>query len=355
MCTRRLTVLISVVLFLVIFSLTACQPEVQPQQPQPQPEEKVYKSIEEVKNGLLASSTDTETTVNLKGYVVYRFEDSSLILANDKTAIMFKNSGLSSAYVGKEILLKSVKAVFKNKTFYLENTGSTEVFLNLSGKTPPRAENLNSLGELPTPVSKEAFALMNGLYSTVRGIIRFDTDSNKYFVTYSIGTKSQVFEISDEQSISLINQFNVDKPITVDAETTLTGYLFYETNSWKFRVSNADIKIPSPDVNVGIEVPGYVPSVEQATVTYYQAEKKLLVEYTYTLPDVVFMIYKELNNPSNENEKVYELIGEATDTVFEKTQFDLEGVSGIGIRVVSSDKTKESELFVVSRERFIVK
>jgi len=79
----------------------------------------VYKNIEKVKNDLLASSTDTETTFNLKGYVIYRFEDSSLILANDKTAIMFKNSGLSSKYVGEEIQLKSVKAVYKNKEFYL--------------------------------------------------------------------------------------------------------------------------------------------------------------------------------------------------------------------------------------------
>ncbi|AFG36044.1 hypothetical protein Ferpe_1996 [Fervidobacterium pennivorans DSM 9078] len=356
MLMRRLIFIsVSVLLFMALFSLTSCQPGAQPQQPQPQPEETVYKNIEKVKNDLLVSSEDTETTVNLKGYVVYRFEDSSLILANDKTAIMFKNSGLSSKYVGKEIQLKSVKAVYKNKAFYLERTSSTEIFVDLSGKTPPQAKNLNASGELPAPSLKEAFALMNGLYSTVRGTIRFDSDSNKYFVTYSIGTKNQVFEISDEYSISLINQFNVDKPITVDAEATLTGYLFYETNSWKFRVSNAEIEIPAPDVNVGINIPEYVPPVEQATVTYYQAEKKLLVEYTYTLPDVVFMIYKEYNNPSNENEKVYELIGETTSTTFEKTEFDLEEISGIGVRVLSADKTKESELFIISRDKFIVK
>jgi len=354
--TRRLiSVSVSVLLFIVLFLLASCQPGAQPQQPRAQPEEKVYKNIEEVKNTLLVSSADTETTVDLEGYVVYRLEDSSLILANDETAIMFKNSGLSSKYVGKKIQLKSVKAVYKNQTFYLEKTNSTEAFIDLSGKTPPQAKNLNSSGELPTPGEKEKFALMNGFYSTVHGTIKFDSDSGKYFVTYSIATKNQVFEISDEQSINLINQFNVDKPITVDAEATLTGYLFYETNSWKFRVSNAEIEILAPDVNVGIEIPGYVLPVEQATVTYYQSERKLLVEYTYTLLDVVFMIYKELNNPSNENEKVYELIGEATSTVFEKTEFDLEGVSGIGIRVVSVDKTKESELFVVPREKFIVK
>ncbi len=350
---HRLIILISVVLLIVIFSLTSCQPGVQPQPSRPQPEETVYKSIEEVKNGLLASSTDTETTVNLKGYVVHRFEDSNLILANDKTAIMFKNSGLSSKYLGKMIQLKSVKAAYKNKTFYLEKTNSTEIFIDLAGKTPPQPKNLNISGELPTPALKETFVLMNGSYSTVRGSIKFDSANSKYFVTYSIGTKNQVFEISDEQSISLLNQFNFNKPITVNAEATLTGYLFYETNSWKFRVSNADVVIPSPDVNVGIEVPGYVPSVEQATVTYYQAEKKMLVEYTYALPNVVFMLYKEYKNPSNDSEKVYELIGETTSTVFEKT--DIEGISGIGIRVVSADKTKESEIFIVSSDRFIIK
>lgn len=352
MYTRRLiSVSVLVLLFIVLFLLASCQPGAQPQQPKP--EEKVYKSIGEVKNTLLVSSADTETTVDLEGYVVYRFEDSSLILANDETAIMFKNSGLSSKYVGKKIQLKSVKAVYKNKTFYLEKRNSTEASIDLSGKTPPQAKNLNSSGELPTPGEKEKFALMNGFYSTVHGTIKFDTDSRRYFVTYSIATKNQVFEISDEQSINLINRFNVDKPITVDAEATLTGYLFYETNSWKFKVSSADVVIPAPNVSVGIEIPGYVLPVEQATATYYQTEKRLLVEYTYTLPDVVFMIYKELNNPSNENEKVYELIGEATSTVFEKTGFDLGGVSGIGIRVVSVDKTKESELFVVPREKFI--
>jgi len=356
MMRRGILLFFSVILLslTVIVLLFSCQQNIQPQ-PQPEPGTTTYRSIEDIKKSLSTSSGDTETTVNVEGYVVYRFEDSTSILANGNTAIIFNNSGLSSKYVGKKIMIKSVKAVYKTKKFYLERLDSTEIYIDPSGKTPPQPKNLNSLSELPKPSAKDSFVLINGLWSTVHGNLKYDTTESKYIVSYFVGTKPQNFEVSDGRSIDLLNQFNVNKPITVDAEATLTGYLFYENNTWKFSITNADVKIPSPNVNVGIGVPGYIPAVEQATVTYYQSESKLKIEYLYSIPDVKFVIYKEYNNPSNQSEKVYDLIGETTNKVFEKTGFNIEGVTGIGIRVVSNDGTKESEIYVVPKEKFELK
>lgn len=334
-----------------ILFLTGCQPAARPQ---PEPDKEDYMSIANLKSELLDLGVGSQKTADVEGYVVFRFDNGDVILADEKTAIIFRNAGLSQKYLGKKIKIKLVKAVYEDKSFKLEKTDKTEVYIDTSGKNPPTAKDISSLGELATENQKEKFVVANGYYGMVRGTVKFD-ENRRYLFKYIVASKNQFLEIDDAASINLLNSFNSNQPIKVEVEATLTGYLFYKENSWKFRIASADLKLPNPNVDVGVEIRGHLPPVTQATVTYFSTTSTLKIECSYPESDVSFMFYKELRNPDSQEERIYELIGESTQTVFEKTNFSINDVTGIGLRVRSADKTKESELFVIPKDEFILR